>query len=113
MPSREQWANCYIRQYRNFGARVTSPTESANLNIKSYLLNGRSDIYALALTVKELLTEQQRTFKEARAAEAIRTKFRYLSRRYHGSLPLKISYKGLELINYEYLHAKAALPTTP
>lgn len=112
MPSREQWAYCYIEKYKNFGARVTLPTESANLSVKIYILNGRSDIFALVETIKPQLEEQKIALKQKSVAEAMRSKLNYLLRRYFGTLPLKFLCKGLEHINREYRYAKAAMPSS-
>ena len=112
MPLREQWAHCYIKRYRNFGVRVTSPAESLNLNVKSYLLNGKSDVLRLIDSLIEMCQEQYRTFEEAMAREGTRMRQTYLNRIYLGSLPLKVSYKGLDLINREYRYAKAAIPNS-
>ena len=111
MPSREQWAHCYIKQYRNFKARVTSPTKSSNLNVKSYLLNGKSDVYRLVTALSEMYTQQQKSYTKRLAFKGTRTRQEYLNRAYLGNLPLRVSYKYLELINHQYRHAKAAIPT--
>ncbi|PHH88021.1 hypothetical protein CDD83_8114 [Cordyceps sp. RAO-2017] len=40
LPIRAQWAQCFIKKYRNFGVRVTSSNEASNNNIKGNLLDG-------------------------------------------------------------------------
>jgi len=89
---------------------VTSPTESSNLNIKSYLLNGLSDAFGLVEAFLEMATEQLMTLKQTLARQGNRSQRYFLTRRYLGSLPLKVSYKALELVNMEYRFAKAAFP---
>ena len=46
------------------------------------------------------------------ATQGIRTRQNYLNRTYFGNLLLQISYRGLKLINFEYLRIKATIPTT-
>lgn len=98
---RNQWACCYTRFYKNFGARVTSPTESTNLNAKSYLINGRASVLRLVEALQALAHRQIKVFNDRRAQQAIRTRREFLGRAYLGSLPTKVSYKALEPINHE------------
>jgi len=111
MPLREQWAYCYTKLYRNFGIIVTSPTESSNFNIKSYLLTSQSSIYGLVKSIKALVKRQLKLILKAEAFEGIKTKEHYLTRTYLGKLAMKITFRALELINEEYKIAKAAFPT--
>ncbi|UNI16668.1 hypothetical protein JDV02_010847 [Purpureocillium takamizusanense] len=57
LPIRAQWAQCFIKKYRNFGVRVTSGTEASNNNVKSYLLNGMSHLYSLVEAIEALLSD--------------------------------------------------------
>ncbi|KAK0741365.1 hypothetical protein B0T18DRAFT_229739 [Schizothecium vesticola] len=109
----DQWANYYIRHYRNFGVRTTSPTESNNLSIKSYLLNGRSSAHSLILASHHLTQEQVRQNVEEMAKQALRARHDFLHRPWLGGLPLKVSYKALDLIVQEYRYANAAIPSNP
>ena len=56
LPVSAQWAHCFIKKYRNFGVRVTSGTEASNNNVKSYLLNGMSNLYE---AIEGMLADQQ------------------------------------------------------
>lgn len=111
MPLREQWACCFTRFYKNFGAKVTSPTESANFNAKSFIITGKSNAYSLFKALTALAARQLDTFKQKRAKESTRAPLEYLGRRYLGTLPTTVSYKALELINEEYKHSALAIPT--
>jgi hypothetical protein len=62
MPVRVQWARCFIRKYRNFGVRVTSGTEASHNNIKSYLLNGMSNLHRLFEAMQDMIKDQERDF---------------------------------------------------
>jgi len=63
VPLREQWAHYFTNRYQNFGARTTSPTEATNMNIKSFLLNGQSDISKLAACFGRMGEEQATSFR--------------------------------------------------
>jgi len=52
---------------------VTSPTESSNFNIKSYLLTGRSSIFTLVKSIKALVKRQLKLITEAEAYEGTKT----------------------------------------
>lgn len=110
LPLREQWAHCYTKKYRNFGYKAASPVESTNLTTKSYLLTDRSDLFRLAKTLHEMHMNQRKEFKELTSYQNMKTKIRYLGRKWLGPLSTALSYKGLDLINSEYIHAVAALP---
>ncbi|KAK4078062.1 hypothetical protein Purlil1_12083 [Purpureocillium lilacinum] len=59
LPIRAQWAQCFIKKYRNFGVRVTSGTEASNNNVKSYLLNGMSHLHSLVEAIEAMLSDQE------------------------------------------------------
>ena len=114
MPIRAQWARCFIKKYRNFGIRVTSGTEASNNNIKSYLLNGMSNLYRLVEAIQDMLADQERDFAEACAQDEVLTLRDHTGpgAEYLGELPKVISQKGLRLITSEYRAAKAAIPSS-
>ncbi|KAK4067510.1 hypothetical protein Purlil1_13843 [Purpureocillium lilacinum] len=113
MTTRAQWARCFIRKYRNFGVRVTSGTEASNNNIKSYLLNGMSNLYRLIEAMQDMMKDQERDFNDACAADEVLTLREYTgpSSEFLGELRTVLSSKGLALIMKQYRLAKKALPT--
>jgi hypothetical protein len=113
MPVREQWARCFIRRYRNFGCRVTSGTEASNNNVKSYLLNGMSNLYRLVEAIDDMLTDQEKDFRQACATDEVLTRPEHTGRsaEYLGELPQVVSQKALSLIIREYRRALKAIPT--
>lgn len=76
MPIRAQWARYCIKQYRNFGIRVTSGTEASN-NVKSYLLKGMSYLYRLVEAIQDMINDQERDFKDKCAADEVLVLVRY------------------------------------
>ncbi|KAJ6439000.1 mutator-like element [Purpureocillium lavendulum] len=113
MPVRAQWARCFIRKYRNFGIRVTSGTEASNNNVKSYLLNGMSNLYRLVEAIQDMISDQERDFAHASAEDEVLTDRRYLgpSSKYLGDLPTTISSKAIGLIARQHRTAERAMPT--
>ncbi|KAH7462854.1 hypothetical protein FOMA001_g18404 [Fusarium oxysporum f. sp. matthiolae] len=112
MSVRAQWARCLIRKYRNFGVRVTSGTEASN-NIKSYLLNGMSNLYRLFEAMQDMMKDQERDFNDACEADEVLTAREYIgsSSGYLGELRTALSSKGLGLITKQYWLAKKAMRT--
>lgn len=113
MPVRAQWARCFIRKYRNFGIRVTSGTEASNNNVKSYLLNGMSNLYRLVEAIQDMLSDQERDFAHASAGDEVLTDRRYLgsSSEYLGDLRTTISSKAIGLIARQHRTAEKAMST--
>ncbi|KAI1405867.1 hypothetical protein F4819DRAFT_350871 [Hypoxylon fuscum] len=59
VPIRDQWANCYTSQYRNFGNRTTSPTESNNNSTKRLLETmGKTDLMRLYEELQRIVRKQ-------------------------------------------------------
>ena len=54
MPYRHQWAQCFIKHYRNFGQRVNSPNETAHKALRSFLITGRSHLLTLHNAIVEM-----------------------------------------------------------
>jgi hypothetical protein len=113
MPVRAQWARCFIRKYRNFGVCVTSGIEVSNNNIKSYLLNGMSNLYRLFKAMQDIMKDQERDFNDACAADEVLTAREYMgsSSEHLGELETALSSKGLGLITKQYRLSKRAIPT--
>jgi hypothetical protein len=113
LPVRVQWAQCFIRSYSNYGIRVTSGTEASNNNIKSYLLNGTSQLFRLVEAMQDMLQDQEKDFRQKCAADEILTSrdFTGPSAEYLGELPRCISSKALGLIRQEYRIARKAMPS--
>jgi hypothetical protein len=82
------------------------------MSIKSYLINGRSSAYSLVSVSQDLCKEQVQQNVEEMAKQAIRARHDFLSRPWLGALPLRVSYKALDLIVGEYRRAKSAMPST-
>jgi len=113
LPIRAQWARCFIKKYRNFGVRVTSGTEASNNNVKSYLLNGMSNLYSLVEAIEAMLSDQERDFVDACAQDEVLTSGMYSGSgsEYLGELRTVMSEPGLKLVTKEHRRALRSIPS--
>ncbi|KAK4077247.1 hypothetical protein Purlil1_12430 [Purpureocillium lilacinum] len=113
LPIRAQWAQCFIKKYRNFGVRVTSGTEASNNNVKSYLLNGMSNLYSLVEAIEAMLSDQERDFVDACAQDEVLTSGMYSGSgsEYLGELRTVMSEPGLKLVTKEHRRALRSIPS--
>ena len=113
LPIRAQWAQCFIKKHRNFGVRVTSGTEASNNNVKSYLLNGMSNLYSLFEAIEAMLTDQERDFIDACAQDEVLTSGTYSGpgSEYLGELRTVMSEPGLRLITKQHRRALRSIPS--
>ncbi|KAH9093072.1 hypothetical protein Ae201684P_008736 [Aphanomyces euteiches] len=68
LPVKHQWVQCYISQNENYGMRTNSPTETAHKEIKSYVINGTSDLFAVFAAVNEMLKNKENDYLQRTAA---------------------------------------------
>ncbi|KAJ6436373.1 C6 zinc finger domain-containing protein [Purpureocillium lavendulum] len=113
LPIRAQWAQCFIKKYRNFGVRVTSGTEASNNNVKSYLLNGMSHLYSLVEAIEAMLSDQERDFVDACSQDEVLTSRAYSGpgSEYLGELRTVMSEPGLKLVTKEHRLALRSIPS--
>ncbi|KJZ70944.1 hypothetical protein HIM_09648 [Hirsutella minnesotensis 3608] len=113
LPIRAQWAQCFIKEHRNFGIRVTSGTEASNNNIKSYLLNGMSHLYSLVEAIEAMLSDQERDFIDACSQDEVLTSRTYSGpgSEYLGELRTVMSEPGLKLVAKEHRRALRSTPS--
>lgn len=108
MAWRLQWAKCYIDNYRNFGQRVNSPTETAYKDVKLFLVTGTGDLLALHQSLEQMLEKKKRDYIQ-RAADmnmCIRTKFLY--REWLRDINTQVSYVAVDLMAHQARLAIAA-----
>ncbi|KXH48535.1 hypothetical protein CNYM01_13049 [Colletotrichum nymphaeae SA-01] len=93
----------YAKSEEDFDAawdRLTNgPTETAHKDLKSYVINGNSDLYAVAQAIEEMLRNKSRTYTERVAAMESRTRYEYLRRDWLGT------------VSKEHQRALPSLPT--
>jgi len=110
MPSKDEWAQYRIKWYPNYGIKTTSPNESTNYNIKSYLISGRNNLFRLFSAIQTMCANRLTKYNQALAKERITRQTQYLGQEYLGHLPTEISAKGLALIAHEKRRAMKAVP---
>jgi hypothetical protein len=114
MPYREQWAQCFIQRYRNFGQRVNSPCETAHKDVKSFLLTGQGDLTLLHRALEQMLEKKERAYVEKAASMMQRQKVEYLNRPWLGALATQLTYSAVDLLAKQHRKAAAAmLPINP
>jgi hypothetical protein len=111
MGVRQQWAVYFTSLNLNFGAKTTSPSESGNNTIKSYLLNGRGSFLTVYKALSEMTQAQSKIYDEALANDRARIPMRFLGQEYLGELPCAISFHALKLIEQEHAIALKAIPS--
>lgn len=107
---RKQWAQYQVRQNPNFGGRTTSPVESSNFNIKSYLLNGRGNFLTVYKALCEMVKHQYKLYNEKVASEQVKIATRYLTWSWMGELPRNILFYALARVENEHAAALKAIP---
>jgi hypothetical protein len=110
MPVRRQWAQCWICKNLNFGLRVTSPTESAHSNLKSYLVTGKADLFTVGKSVGQMVEDILNAYIEKLARDEITVRQEYIHREWLGDIPKKLTNKAIELIIRQYRIAIQAIP---
>lgn len=107
-----EWANCYIKQYRNFGQRANSPTETAHADVKSHLLTERDLLHLHDALVRMLRTKKERW--EQRLAKEAKLPKVYGNRGWLGkSLLGCITYHAAMLLVKEHRKVLAAMASDP
>ena len=102
LPVVEQWAGSYINKRLNFGQRTTSPVESVNGYLKSFVINGNSTVKQVVGQAFNMVTEMERSVKEAVKEEKNRLRFEYIGQKWLGSAPYNVSSKALKLVTKQY-----------
>lgn len=113
LPIRAQWAQCFIKKYRNFGVRMTSGTEASNNNVQSYLLKGMSHLYSLFEAFEAMLNDQERDFIDACSQDEVLTSRTHSGpgSKYLGELRTVMSEPGLKLVAKEHRRALRSTPS--
>jgi hypothetical protein len=110
MPVRRQWAQCWICKNLNFGLRVTSPTESAHSDLKSYLVTGKADLFTVGKSVAQMVADILENYFQKLARDEITIRQEYIHREWLGDIPKKLTNKAIELIIRQYRFAIQAVP---
>ena len=97
MPWRHQWAKCYIDRYQNFGQRTNSPTETANQDVKSFLVTGTGDLLHLHTAIVQMLAKKDREYTHRAARMEMKQRRDFLGRNWLGQVSTEASYVAIDL----------------
>jgi hypothetical protein len=111
MPFREQWANCYVRTYRNFGLRTNSPTEAAHKDLKTYLFTGKCDLRTLVISIRQMLDHRHTEYVQKAAKMEHRQLYKYTTTGWLGELAYQISSHAVRLLCQQHKLATSAIKT--
>lgn len=111
LPCKDEWAEYLIKQYANDGMRTTSPNESSNYNLKSYLITGRNNLFRLYNALDQMTQNRYIGYKERLAMERTKIQLTYLGQEYLGQLPTAISWWSLRAIANQHARAMKAIPS--
>lgn len=109
LPVADQFLQCRIKRYRNFGQRTNSPTETAHKDIKSYLVTGTGDLLHLHEALVQMLAKKERDYLQTAAKHQVKLRQEYIGRAWLGSLPTQISYAAVDLLAKEHRRAEGAV----
>lgn len=98
LPTKEEWAACYISRNANFGQRTTSPTESSHRDLKSYLIKGTSSIFKLDEVIETMLGNKQQWLEQEEDRQAHRNRHEFGGQQWLGKIPTQVSYKAVDLM---------------
>ncbi|CAJ2508722.1 Uu.00g137480.m01.CDS01 [Anthostomella pinea] len=111
LPFRTEWANCYTKEYCNFGVRTTSPTESVNRLTKSYIIDGRSNFLRIDDSLDEMVSHIEIKHKQAIAHDNFKQRNDYLGRKWLSNVTLYCSITSIKMIVTSYYRALEYAPT--
>ncbi|KKO96460.1 hypothetical protein THAR02_11439 [Trichoderma harzianum] len=109
LPWADQFLQCRIKRYRNFGQRTNSPTETAHKDIKSYLVTGTGDLLHLHEALVQMLAKKERDYLQTAAKQEMKLRKRYIGQKWLGSLPTKITYAAVDLLAQQHRIADASV----
>ena len=104
VPWRHEFALFATRNYRNYGIRATSRTESSHAELKKYLKNRLADLHRLYLAIQTMMENKKERYEAQLARERAGRLPKY-TRIALNPLCLRVSFKALELIYQQYLPA--------
>lgn len=111
MPYRTEWANCYTKEYFNFGVRITSPTESNNKLLKSFILDGRSDLLLINQALEAMVTNMEIVYVQTIACDNFKQRTDWMGRKWLGDVPVTCSIAAIKKLSDAYREAFKYLPT--
>ena len=106
-----QWATCYVNGRRNFGQRTTSPVESTNRYLKSYIVNGNSTVLQVVQQSFRMVESMAEQIKDERNKQKNTIRRDLLGKEWIGDAPYHVAFKALTKVQHQYRLMLAAVPT--
>jgi hypothetical protein len=103
-----QWATCYTNKLPNFGQRSTSPVESVNRYLKSYIANGNSTVLEVVKQSFNIVADMEKQIEERRNDQKGRVRREFLGLDWVGDAVFHVSFKALSKARMQY---RLALPS--
>ena len=108
----QEWATCYTNKRLNFGQRTTSPVESCNRYLKSFIITGNSTIFEAIMQSIKMVEEMEININEERGVQTTRIKREYLGKAWCGEAPYNLSARALSMVTKQYRTMLGAAKTT-
>ena len=105
MPWIHEFAVFATNEYRNYGIRATSRTESAHAELKRYLKNRLADLHRLYSATENMMKRKQQLFETQLAKEQAERLPKYTRIAFLNPICLRVSYKAMDVIYQQYLQA--------
>lgn len=109
LPWADQFLQCRLKRYRNFGQRTNSPTETAHKDIKTYLLTSTSGLLHLHEAVCQMIAKKERDYIQEAARQEVKMRQSYIGQGWLGSLPTQISYTAVEQEAQQHSRLEASI----
>ena len=105
LPWRYEFALFATRNYKNYGIRATSRTESSHAELKRYLKNRLADLRRLYSAIEMMMTQKIKRYEVQLAKEKSERLPKYTRIALLNPLCLRVSSKALELIHQQFNQA--------
>lgn len=102
LPWIEQWCAAFTNYNLNFGGRTTSPVEIVNRWFKTFVVTGRSTIFATVFASFRMVLDMKSLYEQRVGNQKRRIKKDMAKMAWLGTVTNEISYKGQEEIVQQY-----------
>lgn len=106
-----QWATCYVNERRNYGQRTTSPVESVNRYIKSYVVNGNSTVLQVVEQSLKMVESMAEQIAEEVNNQQTTIRRKFIGKAWLGEAPYHVAIKALKKVQAQYRLMLPAIPT--
>jgi hypothetical protein len=112
IPVVEQWAGCYLNRRLNFGQRTTSPVESVNRYLKSFVVTGNSTVLDVVKQSLEMVKAMERNITQVNEKQRHRIRIDFATKEWMGKARYAVCQTALDFVNQQHQKMLYAI-TTP